>query len=486
MKEHYLWEIIDQTKEKAVDKNLTTDILIIGGGITGMSVAFSLRNSKYHVTVVDQNQCGHGVTMRTTGKLTYLQDDIYSKLTKAYDKETAYLYFKSQQEAIQIAKDNIEKYKIDCDFQELDSYLFVTDSKNEKKLEQEKEILQSFTEVEENEKLPISFPIEKAIQVKNTAVFHPLKYLLSLKKICKEAGISFYEDTMIEEITPKDNYFIASTGKHKIKAKQVVVCCHYPSFVMPFFTPFKTYLEKSYIGVIPNSKKEKISAINLDPEVYSFRSHKNHLLFLSETHKLSDDVNYLEKEQNLKKKIADHFQDEPLYLWSNYDLMTNDYLPFIGRIDEKHPNLYLATGFNTWGMTNGILSGKIIADLILEQKNPYIELFKPARSINMTKLKNDMVNDLNTTKIFVQTKIKKNYDFYGGNAKIVTRNGQKCGVYIDKDGKEHVVSNICPHMKCSLIFNPTTTTWDCPCHGSRFDIDGNVLKGPSTYSIKID
>lgn len=490
MKENYLWQVEEQAKVEALTKDEKTDILIIGGGIAGMSIAFALKDLDEKILVVDQHQCGNGVTMRTTGKLTSLQNDIYQTIEKSYGKRAVKLYFQSQQEAIQIVKSNVQTYDIDCNFEEVDSYLFIRDEKNKEKLRKEKESLKSITTVLEKDTLPISYPIIKTIQVSHSAVFHPLKYLLALKKLCSEKGVFFYEDTMVHEIIPRKDCFVVNANNHKIIAKKVIVSCHYPFFLLPSFIPFKTYLEKSYIGSFKVNDNKHFSAINLDQDTYSFRYHQDkeniHFLYLSESHKLSDDVDYLKKVENLKQKIERDFHQVPDYIWSNYDLMTNDSLPFIGRISKEYPNLFLVTGFNTWGMTNGVISGKVIHDLILEKENAYISLFDPMRHTTPTKLINNLINDFKMAKIFLKTKIKKNYSFYPDQVKIITRNGKKCGVYIDQNKKEHVVSNTCPHMKCSLIFNPTTTSWDCPCHGSRFDIDGNVLKGPSTWNIKIE
>ncbi len=489
MEETYLWKIDNQQKEEALQHDIDTDILIIGGGLTGISVAFALKDQNQKIVVVDQNQCGHGVTLRTTGKLTFLQDNIYSKLEKIYGINTAKLYFKSQKDAIKIVKQNIQKYNIVCNFEEVDSYLFVTKEKNLNKLKKEKDILSSFCKVTDVNNLPIDFPIKKAIKVTGTAIFHPLKYLLALKDICKKTGIAFYEDTLVQNIIPQDRHYIVSANNHFIKAKKVVICCHYPFFILPFGIPFKTYLEKSYIAACKVDNNKKFSAINLDDEVYSFRYYQHndnkYFLYLSQTTRLTDEINSLKQSNELKNKVQQDINSKYDYLWSNYDLMTSDHLPYIGKLKNKYSNLFLATGYNTWGMTNASLAGKIIADLILGKENPYISLFDPTRRLNSIMVVNDLVDNFKTAKSFIQTKLKKNYSFYPPNVKVTKRKGKTCGVYIDEKGMEHVVFNLCPHMKCSLIFNPITTSWDCPCHGSRFDIDGNILKGPSSYDIKI-
>ena len=159
--------------------------------------------------------------------------------------------------------------------------------------------------------------------------------------------------------------------------------------------------------------------------------------------------------------------------------MTSDYMPLIGKIDT---NLFLATGYNTWGMTNGILAGKIISDIILRRKNNYIALFNPLRKIeNIPQIINyNFKNGI----AFLSTKLNKNKSFYQDNVKIIKEDGIWYGIYTDNNNIEHKVLNKCPHMKCNLYFNYQTKSWDCPCHGSSFNIDGNIIYGPSTYNIK--
>lgn len=486
--EKYLWEVKKQSKEPTLNQDRKTKILIIGGGIAGISCAFELSKTKKEIMVIDQNRCGNGASLRTTGKLTTLQEDLYSKIAKGYGREKAKLYYQSQKEAIFLAKKNIDEYQIDCDFQEVDSYLFVTEEKNKEKLAKEENLFQDFAKVKKEEKLPIVFPCQESISTPHTAVFHPLKYILKLKEICKEKNVTFFEKTMATKLEKQKDGYVVYANDHKIEADIVIVSCHYPTFIIPGFIPFKTYLEKSFIGAWKTPVNKEFSAINLDKETYSMRYHtdqdNHYFLFLSETHKLSDGIQDEEKRQALEAKCQSFFHKKHTFLWSNYDLMTNDSLPFIGRIHKNDPNLYLATGFNTWGMTNGILAGKMISDLIGQKESPYQLLFRPDRPCNLTKLSNDMINNFNQIKSLIGSKLKS--DTNPDYVKMITKNGKRYGIFTDSKGVEHAVSLLCPHFKCSLTFNQSKQTWDCPCHGSRFDIDGNVLKGPACYSIKAD
>ena len=166
--------------------------------------------------------------------------------------------------------------------------------------------------------------------------------------------------------------------------------------------------------------------------------------------------------------------------------MTPDYLPYIGNVYKNDNSLLIATGFNKWGMTNGTIAGKILSDIVLDKDNKYIELFSLHRKITKDKVKNLIVYNYLNAKTYILTKIKKEYTFYHENIEIKTVEGKKIGIYTDKKNTKHMVYITCPHLKCNLIFNSIDKTWDCPCHGSRFDIDGNILFGPSVYDIKVN
>jgi len=184
-------------------------------------------------------------------------------------------------------------------------------------------------------------------------------------------------------------------------------------------------------------------------------------------------------------KTKANLNDKIKYCWFNYDLLTLDGLPLIGYLEKDNKNLLIGTGYNTWGMTNGSIAGKVLSDMIQNIENPYEEIFNPHRKFSIMKMLNTLnYNAKNISSLLASKFIKKNNDH--NRSKIIEKNGVKYGIYKDELNNDHIVLNTCPHMKCNLLFNTTDKTWDCPCHGSRFDIDGNIVKGPSTYSITVD
>jgi len=476
-------------KNPQLSEDLETDVLIIGGGITGITTAYFLKDSNLKVTIVDQNKIAHGQSAHTTGKLTYLQGLIYNKIESIYDKETALSYLNSQKEAIDIVKDIIIENNIKCDFESNNSYIFTNKAFNYGKLNKTENILsKGKIKYKSLTKLPIKYPCSYAIKVDDTAVFHPVKYLLELKRILQENKIEIYEDTKIINLEKSDEGYIAKTDKYQIKAKKIVIACHYPFFITPYFFSFKTTLKKGYLCASLNAKNKRFNALSEDDRVHSIRYHSDssdYIIYAGEERSLGNNMDNEKNYENLFWQMQTHLNDKIKYYWFNYDIETNDYLPIIGYLQKDNKDLLIGTGYNLWGMTNGTIAGKILSDIILEQDNKYIDLFDPNRLFNINKLSNYLSYNFMNGYHYVLSKVNKKPKFYK-NVEIREENGNTYGVYIDDDGKEYVVSNICPHMKCSLVFNTVDKTWDCPCHGSRFDIKGKVIKGPSTYSISVE
>ena len=483
-----LWsKYIDNNKKNENDKFSKVDVLIIGGGLSGISTAFELKDSNLNICLIESNKVASGTTSLTTGKLTYLQDTIYTDLSKMHSLKESEEYLKSQLYAIKHIKDIIKKYKIDCDLIKNDSYIFCTKDEDIKKIDDECSILKKFNiDCEITNELPIKFPCKYALKVKDTFVFNPVKYINGLVDAI-DNKIKICEGVRALEVKKENDIYIVKTNKNVFKAKYVIVCTHYPFFILPGLIPFKTNIQKSHVVASKVNDIKYFNAISIGKETYSIRYTKDkdsYIIFAGESYKMSNHINYEEREKELELKFKKYFNTDIDYTWSIHDITSNDLLPLIGKIDSN--NLLTATAFNKWGMTNGILSGKVLSDIVLNNKNEFIDLFKLNRKITLKRAYNFLCDSLNISKIFLRTKIDKNKSFYNDRVKIVSIDGKSYGIYKDDNGKKHKIRNLCPHMKCSLIFNFMDKTWDCPCHGSRFDIDGNVIKGPSVFNIKID
>jgi len=465
---------IKTKSNKKITKDIETDILIIGGGITGMSLAYFLQNKK--VTLIDKGKIGYGATSFSTGKLTYLQDSLIKN-----SKEKEDLYLRSQIDAINMIKNIIIENSIKCNYESNSSYLYATNSKEKRNIKKIEKILKRNNisyKVKDNNNLynPIY-----SIKVDDTAVFNPCKYVLGLKELLNNK-IDIYENSTATDFEYKDNLFIVKVNDSYIKAKILVVATHYPFLISLGMIPFRTYIEKSYLTASNIDKNKKFNAISQGGD-YSIRYYSDiddYMVYCSCSNRLNKNINNEEVVKNISWELKSRFNLKPKYIWTNCDIMSLDSIPLSGKIEK---NLYIATGYSSWGLTNGVMSAKIISDGILNVSNQYTELFDPNRSNNIINL---TVNNLSMAKTYVLSKVLKNYSFYNDNVSVYTEDGVRYGKYVDDKNVSHIVYNTCPHMKCNLVFNTISKTWDCPCHSSRFDIAGHLIRGPSCYSIKVE
>ena len=467
------------SKINKLDENIQVDVLIIGGGITGLSTLYQLRNTSLNVCLVESNYISCGVTGKTTGKINYLQQLVYSELTEKHSLDVAKKYLSSQLDAIKELTNIIKNENIACDLDEVESFVYAKNKKDYKSLIKEKNILESFgLNLNEYNKNNIY-----AIGVSDTFVFHPKKYLNALKEICLKYNKSIYEKTKIYSIKKTKDFYLCKTNNNIIKAHKVILACHYPFFLLPYLMPLKVYNEKSYITASKSVYKNKTIITSKNPTTsirYHQDNNKKYLIYLSNSYNICDKLN---DSKNFNKTIREckKLGLKPSYIWKNDDLITVDKMPYIGRLEKNNDNLLIATGYNTWGMTNATIASLILKDLILGEENTYEEIFNPLRATLFSNFDSYMINIGSSLKGYLQNKIFKNKKWYYENLRFTKINNEDVAIY--NDGKDHIVYNKCPHMGCSLIFNEKEKTWDCPCHASRFDIDGKCLKGPSLYDI---
>ena len=471
MKHNSIWEDYSKKEKQEIKKfnQIETDILIIGAGITGITTAYFLKDTNYKITIIDKGEIGRGVTSKSTAKISYIQQDIYSKLTKMHNSDIAKKYYESQKEATNIITKIIKDNNINCDLVKTKAILFTNEEKNINKLNKEKEIVSSYGEKIKNYQ---NDKIKKGFYVNNTYTFNPLKYLNGLTNIIKEK-VSIYESTIAESIKKENDNYLVNTNNGLIKTKKIVLACHYPFFIIPFFFPIKTYIEREYVCAAKVDKHKNITAINIDKNLHSVRYYKDYLIYGTFDHRLTSKIDYASNYEQSRNNFEKYFHLKPTYSWMNQDIVSNDELPFIGEIKN---NIYISSAYHAWGMTNSTIGAKLIADLIQKQDNEYVTLFNPRR-INLSLIINSFIGLFHYLKAYIEGLFHKNNPHY------VKIKGIIYGIYTDMEGKEHKIKLICPHMKCSLVFNKEELTWDCPCHGSRFDIDGNIIETPSVKNV---
>ncbi len=485
-------------KEQGSDiENKEFDILIIGAGLSGLNTAYLLMNKGYKIGIIDASSIGYGTSGYTTAKITVQHNLIYDYLIRNFSMDTAKDYYNANLDGISLYNEIINNNKINCDFERNDSILFTTDKNNTYDLENEYEAYNKLNidcELKENFNLP--FPISAGVVVKNQYKFNPLRYLFSIAEILENNNIKIYENVRAVDIISDDKPYKVITDKGHIYADKIIVSSHYPFDRTLGLFFLKLYAEKSYVIACKTSvKKFDGMYLSIDKTVRSLRyqqyNNQDILLVGGGNHKVgavSEESSYYKE---LEEYVTRYFSKcEILSKWSTQDCMSYDKIPIIGNIDKSHKDIYVATGYNKWGMTSSAVAANIISNSILNNSEKYNNIFSPNRNLNVS---------LNSVKEFGESSgnvvvgLVKRFLVYSKdelkNLKncdgiIINHNLTKLGVYLDENNVFHCIKPICTHLGCEVKFNKAEKTWDCRCHGSRFDIHGNIIEGPATISLK--
>lgn len=417
---------------KTLKKNCDTDVLIIGGGMTGLLCAHTLQQAGVNYVLVEANAICGGITKNTTAKITAQHGLIYHKLLKKFGLEKAQAYWQANRSAV-------EKYralcrKIDCDFEEKDSFVYARN--NPKIIERELYALEKIgASATYADNLPLPLSTSGAVRFEKQAQFHPLKFAYALSQ-----NLHIFENTKVLEVAPHE----AITTHGKITAKKIIVATHFPFLNKHGLYFLKMFQHRSYVVALKNAPNVNGMYVDEAETGMSFRNHGDLLLLGGGDHRTG------EKGGNWQELTAfkdEHYPNaEVVYQWATQDCMTLDDAPYIGQYSKRTPDLYVATGFNKWGMTSSMVAAQILTDLVLEQENPYAAVFSPSRSMLRAQL------FVNTAKTFLN---------------LLTPTVPRC-----------------PHMGCALKYNRQERSWDCPCHGSRFTEEKKLIDNPATKDAK--
>ncbi len=482
-----------------LDKNIESEICIIGGGIFGISTAYYLSKYGYKVVLVERDKIASKVTGHTTAKITSQHGLIYHYLLNQYGKDFARKYYLANQKAIGNIEKIISTNNIECDFKKQTSNVYTTNTSEIAKIEEEIKALEELDiEARKIEDSPLPFDIVSGIEFQNQAQFNPIKYISGLVNKIKENKGLIFENTTCYDIKKEGNGYICYTKNNEIKAKYVVIATQYPFINFPGIYFAKMYQSSSYvIGIDAKTKLFDGMYINIQSPIYSFRTAiddgKEILLLGGLDHKTGENIEYKDSYGLLEEKAKEWYPNcEIKYHWSTRDCITLDKIPYIGEFSNILPNIYVGTGFNKWGMTSSNVAARIITDKITGKENEYEEVFKATR-VNPTVNKDEVKNMVSqTAKSLVVERLKGSSKENIENMKqetgqILEIDGEKVGVYKDIEGKVFAIKPVCTHLGCILNWNNADKTWDCPCHGSRFDYTGKNINNPAIKDLeKVD
>ena len=415
-----------------LDQDMHTDVLVIGGGLAGLLCAWQLTCKGVDCVLIEEKRLMEGVSGRTTAKLTSQHGLIYGKLLKKFGPEKARLYWQANEEALR--EFATFSQKADFDFKPENNYIYATN--DTQKLEAELAACERLKiPASWENKLPLPFPVAGALCFPDQGKFHPLKLAAHLAK-----DLPIYENT-------KALSFVGNrvqTPKATVTAEKIIVATHFPLLNKHGSYFLKLYQQRSY--VIALEKAPQVEGMYLDcaENGLSIRNAGNRLLLGGGGHRTGKQGACWRMPEAVAEK---YYPDSKIVArWATQDCMTLDGMPYIGRYSKSTPNLFVATGFQKWGMTTSMAAAKLLTDLIQERENPYASLFSPSRSILHPQL---AMNGIETT----------------------------CNLLRPTKPR-------CPHLGCALQWNEAEHSWDCPCHGSRFDEEGRVLNNPATDDLK--
>lgn len=433
MKKSVWTDSIEIPQFDSLNGDRKTDVLIIGGGLCGVLCAYFLQQAGIDYILVEGDRIAEGITKNTTAKITFLHGLIYSKLINSVGREQAQMYLSANKAALQ----EYEKMcgSIDCDFEKKSAYTY--SMKDRQKIENEVRALHRLgINAEFTDDLKLPFKTAGAVRVDNQAQFNPLKFIAEISK-----ELHIYEKTFIRDITP--HTAIADNGK--ITADKIIVTTHFPFINKHGNYYLKLYQHRSYAAAFENAQEMEGMYVDEYNKGMSFRSYKNLLFIGGGGHRTGKKGGNWNEIYDFAKRYYPDSTEK--YSWAAQDCMSLDKIPYIGLYSKRTPDLYVASGFNKWGITSSMAAAMILTDMVRGKKSEFAEVFSPQRSILKPQL---AVNGFEAVMNLLTPTPKR-----------------------------------CPHLGCALKWNRAEHTWDCPCHGSRFEESGKLIDNPSTGNAKI-
>lgn len=494
----YWHDGLKQPEYSSLKGTVSCGTAVVGGGITGMQTLNLLADFGVDCILLEADEIGSGTTEQTTAKITTAHGLKYAYIADNISIDAAKAYYEVNKMGMKHILSVINDNKIKYDLKKVPSYIYAENDDGHQAVKREHEILKKLNiKSEITDEIPLPFPVKSAIKVEGQAQFHPLKYLYALSDmIDKKHNAAIYTKSMVVKIE-KGSRMALHTDKGIVYADNVVVATNYPIIDMPGFLFTRLHQERSYILCChaDDAYYDGIF-INTNDAVNSVRMHEDEsgtwLMAGGYGHKTgepSDIKGYDNLNVFLSDKLGVKVTDK-LYRWSSQDSVTISSLPLIGSFDTQ-PNLYIATGYGKWGMTNSAAAALITAHSIVENDHPILKFkkyFQPNRNIISAALKPFLKQAADTIKNYTIGNIVDNdmnlSDIPPGEGVVIVLDGRKMAVYKDSDGKIKALEPYCTHLRCPIVFNRSERSWDCTCHGSRFSIDGNVISGPAKSPLK--
>jgi glycine/D-amino acid oxidase-like deaminating enzyme/nitrite reductase/ring-hydroxylating ferredoxin subunit len=481
------------TDYPTLDRDVTADVAVVGAGITGLVTATLLQREGLDVVVVDQSRVATGVTGHTTAKVSSLHSLTYARLRSRFGEEGARAYGEANEAGLACIAALAEELRIECDFRRRPNYTYAATEEDLQKIEDEVEaaaaadLPASFAD-----EVPLPFPTAGAVRFEEQAEFQPARFVIGLAEALARGGGRIFENTRALRLDDGAPCRVETTGG-AVTAEHVVVATHFPFPDRGLFFA-RMHPERSYcIAARTGGPPVEGMFISASRPTRSIRSHplgdEELLIVGGEGHKVGQGGPTAPRYRALEDFAREHFDVREIpYRWSTQDNLPADGLPFVGKLTPRSRASYTATGFRKWGLAMGAAAAAILRDAILRRESPWQELFDPAR-LNLRASAPDLVKEnANAGFHFFADRLTRRAadsagDLAPGEGKVVSRHGRQVAVSRDEEGAVHAVPARCTHLGCIVSWNDAERSWDCPCHGSRFAVDGSVLQGPAVHPL---
>ncbi|MCU7551653.1 FAD-dependent oxidoreductase [Chitinophagaceae bacterium LB-8] len=484
----------DYQPTNSYDANKTYDVVIAGGGITGITTALLLQKAGKSCLVAEAHNLCFGTTGGTTAHLNTFLDANYDKIRSDFGEHGTQLVGRATRQALDLFKQHIREYNIDCGYEEKDGFLYST---NEKQTEHLQKIFEASQQagvaVAYTDQIPVPIEFESAIVYSGQAQIHPSRYVYALAKAFEAAGGVIMQECLVENVDGKEVLDI-DTNRGQLKTRNLIYATHIPPGVNLLHfrcAPYRSYAMAVTLkdGNYPNG----LAYDMYDPYHY-YRTQEvdgvRYLIAGGEDHKTAHESNTEACFMRLESYLRKYYNiDKIAFRWSSQYFEPSDGLAYIGHLPGNPENVFVATGFGGNGITYSHIAAITLTDLIVDGTSPYGHLFAPGRVkpvagfTNFVKEAADVVVQF-FGKRFGQSDIQEIADLAPGEARVVKYDGDSIALYKDEKGKLYAVNPVCPHAKCMVGWNSAEKSWDCPCHGSRFSAEGELLTGPARRGLE--
>ncbi len=472
---------------------IEADVVIVGGGITGLTAAQLLSAAGKRVVVLEALTIGLGTTAHSTGNLHTLVDDYLFKIQKKWGDEVLRGVVSSRQKTTDFIERTISELAIECGFARRNHYLFATEDSQFETMDKERDAaVTAGLEALITEDLPLHFGKRRALKIGNQAQFHPLLYVQGVARSIASANCRIFENSKVIEIDADEK--LVTTAEGSVRAEFIIEATHTPKGIHRVHTETAAYREYGIAGKLRDDRYPVGIFWSLEEISHSIRSYEadgvRYLIVIGEMHKVGQHHNDEDYYGKVEAFARSHYDIESIdYRWSGQHYKPDDALPFIGR-SMTAKNRFIATGFGTSGLIYGPLSARIIADEILGNENAWANLYRSNRFDPIKSGKDFVKENVNVATELVsgylkRAEVERLADVAPGEGKIVDIDGHKVAVHRSGDGSLSALSPVCTHMGCLVNWNGHEKSWDCPCHGSRFGIDGQVIEGPAYAPLAV-